>query len=172
MTIKLLAALVLVPMLLSVPMASKQETRSTKVGKTKATKAKVIPINKLRYKGLDPSVVKNLTTSKVKLKGKKAEVTTYARKFEGRPCADGKTRFTHRGYTFASRGGRPYGSRALIYYHGNYVVATRTDTGRLPKTTKKKLQFDLTRQIAHDLGLYQKDKNGKYDYHVTYIWLD
>ena len=87
--------------------------------------------------------------------------TQYAAKFEGRRCADGST-FRHRNLTVACRH-LPLGSRiTLRYWSGKRWVAvpvTVTDRGGLPLHRKDRPQFDLSRETARQLGLYQKRKN-------------
>lgn len=85
-------------------------------------------------------------------------LTTYASRFEGRRTASG-ARFTHRGYTCASRS-LPLGSRIVVrYWSGRRwrsVVVTVTDRGRLPLHRRGRIQLDITKAAAKKLGLYRR----------------
>ncbi len=86
------------------------------------------------------------------------QLTQYARHFEGRRTASG-TRFSHRGFTVASRH-LPLGTRLVLRYRGrthwHAVNVTVTDRGGLPLDRPRCYQFDVTRATARHLGLYAK----------------
>lgn len=80
--------------------------------------------------------------------------TVYHKKFEGRQMANGKI-FRHRDRVVAcSRGA--FGQRVEIRYGKNgHSIVTISDRGRLHKH-----QFDVSQQVAKDLGLYNP-KHGR-----------
>ena len=79
--------------------------------------------------------------------------TTYANYFEGRPMANGDP-FHHRDRVVACRLGK-LGSRVELRYgeNGRSVVCI-TDRGRLPMHRDGAWQFDVSRKVAQELGLY------------------
>lgn len=88
-------------------------------------------------------------------------VTTYAQKFEGRKMASGRV-FRHSGRYIACRGGR-LGQRVELRYGKNgKSICVIEDRGNLPLHRNGCWQFDVSRQVANDLGLY-KLKNGRTD---------
>ena len=83
-----------------------------------------------------------------------AVVTTYANKFEGRRMANGRT-FRHRDRVVACRGGS-FGRRIELRYGRNgRSVCVISDRGRLPLHQRSRWQFDTSRAVAKDLGLYR-----------------
>lgn len=98
------------------------------------------------------------------------KITTYARIFEGRRCANG-SRFSHRRYVVACRRGN-FGRRIAIRYGKNgYCEVTLVDRGRLPLHSDSCWQFDTTHAVARKLGLY-KIVNGKTDRNISWRFID
>jgi rare lipoprotein A (peptidoglycan hydrolase) len=88
-------------------------------------------------------------------------VTTYAQKFEGRKMASGRV-FRHSGRYIACRGGR-LGQRVELRYGKNgKSICVIADRGNLPLHKNGCWQFDVSRQVAKDLGLYRV-VNGRTD---------
>jgi hypothetical protein len=84
-----------------------------------------------------------------------AVVTTYADKFEGRPMAN-RRRFHQKNHVAACRAGR-LGSRIeLCYGRAGRSVVELTDRGSLPLHNPRRWQFDVSRRVAKDLGLYDR----------------
>jgi len=88
-------------------------------------------------------------------------VTTYAQKFEGRKMASGRV-FRHSARYIACRGGRLGTKVELRYGKNGKAVCVIADRGNLPLHRNECWQFDVSRQVAKDLGLY-KLKNGRTD---------
>ena len=82
-----------------------------------------------------------------------AVVTTYANKFEGRRMANGKV-FSHSKNVIACKQGK-FGSVVEIRYGKNgKSVGVISDRGGLPLHRRNRWQFDLSRHMARELGLY------------------
>lgn len=100
----------------------------------------------------------------------RGQVTTYARKFEGRPMSCGRI-FRHSGHDVACRGGK-LGRRIEIRYGKNgRAVCTIADRGGLPFHREECWQFDVSRQVALELGLY-RITHGRTDREVRWRYLD
>jgi len=98
------------------------------------------------------------------------KITTYARMFEGRQCANG-SRFSHGRYVVACRRGS-FGRRIAIRYGKNgYCEVTIVDRGRLPLHSDSCWQFDTTRAVARKLGLYRIVK-GDTDRNISWRFID
>lgn len=80
-------------------------------------------------------------------------VTTYAQRFEGRHMANTNV-FRHRNRTVASRGGTLGSWIELRYGKNGRSIVKLTDRGHLPLHTSRRPQFDVSRKVAQDLGLY------------------
>jgi rare lipoprotein A (peptidoglycan hydrolase) len=103
------------------------------------------------------------------VKWRYGSVTVYADCFEDRTMANGKT-FHHRDHVVACRGGQ-LGQRVEIRYGRNgRTVATICDRGRLPLHRQGQWQFDVTKHIARDLGLY-RIKAGKTDRTIKWRYI-
>lgn len=90
-----------------------------------------------------------------------AVVTTYANKFEGRTMANGKV-FHHSDRVIACRCGS-LGDRVEIRYGKNgRSTCILSDRGGLPLHRHGRWQFDVSKAVARDLGLY-RIVNGKTD---------
>lgn len=84
-----------------------------------------------------------------------AVITVYAQKFEGRRMANGQI-FRHRNQTVACRGGTLGSWIELRYGCRGRSICKLTDRGRLPMHTAGRPQFDVSRGVARDLGLYDQ----------------
>ena len=93
----------------------------------------------------------------------KCVYTVYADKFEGRETASGKV-FRHAGRTVASRGGK-FGDRITLTYFGtkrwHTSSVTLNDRGKLPLHRADRRQYDVSKQVAKDLGLYRADSKDR-----------
>lgn len=88
--------------------------------------------------------------------------TTYAQRFEGRRTASGK-RFSHKARFVACRIGE-FGTAVRFRYrsdNGNWHEsrAIIADRGGLPLHRANRPQFDLSRKVAGELGLYRRGKD-------------
>jgi len=83
-----------------------------------------------------------------------AVVTVYANKFEGRRMANGKV-FWHRDRVVACRAGSLGRKIELCYGRNGKSVCIVSDRGRLPLHQRGRWQFDTSRAVAKDLGLYR-----------------
>lgn len=104
-------------------------------------------------------IQKPVTVVKKHQQGKKqsyfpGSVTVYAQKFEGRKMASGRV-FRHSGRYIACRGGRLGTKVELRYGKRGKSICVINDRGNLPLHTNKCWQFDVSRQVAKDLGLYK-----------------
>lgn len=97
----------------------------------------------------------------IPVKWHSGSVTTYAQKFEGRKMASGRV-FRHSARYIACRGGRLGTKVELRYGKNGKAVCVIADRGNLPLHRNECWQFDVSRQVAKDLGLY-KLKNGRTD---------
>ena len=99
------------------------------------------------------------------------KVTVYANYFEGRTMANGRT-FRHRDHVVACRGGK-LGRKIEIRYGVNgKSTAIISDRGGLPLHQEDEWQFDVTKQVARELGLYRIDKNGKTDRTIKWRYIN
>lgn len=89
--------------------------------------------------------------------------TVYHDKFEGRRTASGE-RFTHRGHTAASRGIARGSWIELRYGKNGRSIVKVNDTGKLYLDRPGRPQFDLTKKVARELGLY----NPKYGRNIRW----
>ena len=84
-----------------------------------------------------------------------AVVTTYANKFENKPMADGR-RFHHKDHVAACRAGKLGSKIELCYGKTGRSVVELTDRGSLPLHRPYRWQFDVSRKVARELGLYDR----------------
>lgn len=96
-----------------------------------------------------------VTASTSKQVWRPAVITVYAQKFEGRRMANGQV-FRHRNQTVACRGGTLGSWIELRYGCRGRSICKLTDRGRLPMHTASRPQFDVSRGVARDLGLYDQ----------------
>ena len=84
-----------------------------------------------------------------------AVVTAYANKFENKPMADGR-RFHHKDHVAACRAGKLGSKIELRYGKTGRSVVELTDRGSLPLHRRNMWQFDVSRRVARELGLYNR----------------
>ena len=127
----------------------------------------IAPAVKPAKKPISKPVVAKVAKPVVKSDGWKAGcVTTYAQKFDGRRMAGGKI-FRHSGRHIASRCGK-FGDRLELRYGRNgKAIVIIGDRGGLPLHRKNRPQFDVSRKVATELGLY-RITNGKTDRNVRW----
>jgi rare lipoprotein A (peptidoglycan hydrolase) len=115
-----------------------------------------------------PVIAKKITKM-VPVAWKIGQVTTYAKKFEGRPMASGPL-FSHKKHYVACRGGQ-FGRRIEIRYGKNgRAICIIADRGGLPLHQPNCWQFDVSKRVARELGLY-KVVHGKTDRHVRWRYI-
>jgi hypothetical protein len=88
-----------------------------------------------------------------------AVITTYAKKFEGRRMANGRI-FHHKYRYLACRGGSLGSIIELRYGRTGRSVAVLADRGTLRMHKPSRWQFDVSKAVAKDLGLYNR-KDGR-----------
>lgn len=98
-------------------------------------------------------------------------VTVYADYFEGRPMANGKT-FRHRDRVVACRGGQLNRKVEIRYGQNGKSTVVVCDRGRLPLHREDCWQFDVTKTVARDLGLYRLTKDGRTDRKISWRYVD
>ena len=97
-------------------------------------------------------------------------VTTYSQKFEGRKCASGVV-FRHSNRDIACKVGKFGTMIELRYGRNGRSICRLSDRGGLPLHRTHRPQFDVSRKVARELGLYRKTPNGKTDRNVRWRFL-
>ncbi len=99
----------------------------------------------------------------------RGQVTTYAKCFEGRRMACGRI-FRHSGHDIACRGGIIGRKIEIRYGKNGRSICVISDRGGLPLHKPNCWQFDVSKRVARDLGLYRVHR-GKTDRTIRWRYI-